>query len=177
MRRLRRIHAVHQMFSNNPSKSAATYWCDYFVGPDKVISTRHNYAQNPQQEWRRTWRFKPRDYWAAHEPPTLARPKGGVLSNLIKRLWPSLVPAVNVDVARNLVFFLKKRRKGWAPCSNSSLMSPVDPTEVQGNMLRVRGRHAGEVARLFATPRRRWVACVTIFPGLQTKLSLTMLLP
>ena len=70
---LEQIYAVHRLFSDNPSKSAASYWCDYFVGPDKVISTRYNYAENPEYEWRRTWRFQPGDRWAAHEPPILVR--------------------------------------------------------------------------------------------------------
>jgi glycosyltransferase involved in cell wall biosynthesis len=68
------IIAVHHAFKTNPDRMAAHYWCWYFVGPNKVISTRFNYAQNPQQEWLRTWRFKPGDYWAAHEPPRLVRP-------------------------------------------------------------------------------------------------------
>ena len=67
------ILAVHQMFMHNPDRTAAWFWCWYFVGPEKVISTRHGYAQNPRQEWLRTWRFRPNDYWAAHEPPILLR--------------------------------------------------------------------------------------------------------
>jgi hypothetical protein len=67
------IMAVHQMFINNPDRAAAWFWCWYFVGPEKVISTRHGYGDNPQQEWLRTWRFRPNDYWAAHEPPILIR--------------------------------------------------------------------------------------------------------
>jgi hypothetical protein len=67
------IYAVHRQFEQDPSRTAAYYWCTYFVGPEKMISTRHQYAQNPAQEWRRTWRFKPGDRWRAHEPPTLSR--------------------------------------------------------------------------------------------------------
>lgn len=66
------VHAVHELFMNDPDRTAAYFWCDYFVGSDKIISTRYNYAQNPNQEWLRTWRFKPGSYWIAHEPPTLA---------------------------------------------------------------------------------------------------------
>ncbi len=68
---------MRRRFLEQPSRHAAYYWCWYFVGPDKVISTRHNYAQNPAQEWLRTWRFQPGDHWAAHEPPTLVRPEPG----------------------------------------------------------------------------------------------------
>lgn len=70
------IRTVHAMFQANPKRTAAFYWCDYFVGPERIISTRHNYAQNPQQEWLRTWRFEPGMTWAAHEPPTLVGADG-----------------------------------------------------------------------------------------------------
>jgi glycosyltransferase involved in cell wall biosynthesis len=63
-----------QIFIENPEKTAAFYWCWYFVGKNLVISTRNCYAQNPQQEWLRTWRFKPGAVWAAHEPPILVEP-------------------------------------------------------------------------------------------------------
>ncbi len=62
------------MFISNPEKTAAFYWCWYFVGESLVISTRNCYAQNPQQEWLRTWRYKPGAVWIAHEPPRLAEP-------------------------------------------------------------------------------------------------------
>jgi hypothetical protein len=62
------------LFINNPEKTAAFYWCWYFVGKNLVITTRNCYAQNPQQEWLRTWRFKPGAVWAAHEPPILVEP-------------------------------------------------------------------------------------------------------
>jgi glycosyltransferase involved in cell wall biosynthesis len=69
------ICAMRRLFIEQPDRGAAYYWCWYFVGPGQVISTRYNYAQNPGQEWLRTWRFQPGDHWAAHEPPTLVRPQ------------------------------------------------------------------------------------------------------
>jgi glycosyltransferase involved in cell wall biosynthesis len=68
------IKAVHAAFLADPARSAAKFWCWYFVGPAKFLSTRYNYAQNPNQEWLRTWRFRPGMRWAAHEPPTLVEP-------------------------------------------------------------------------------------------------------
>lgn len=65
---------ARHMFINNPEKTAAFYWCWYFVGENLVISTRNCYAQNPAQEWLRTWRFKPGHVWVRHEPPILAEP-------------------------------------------------------------------------------------------------------
>ena len=72
--RTEQIVAVRDLFAAEPDRTAAYYWCDYFVAPDAVITTRYNYAQNPAQEWLRTWRFRPGDRWDAHEPPTLVRP-------------------------------------------------------------------------------------------------------
>jgi glycosyltransferase involved in cell wall biosynthesis len=69
---LEQLSNTRQMFINNPQKTAAFYWCWYFVSEKHVISTRNCYAQNPQQEWLRTWKFKPGAFWAAHEPPILA---------------------------------------------------------------------------------------------------------
>ncbi|MFC5507986.1 glycosyltransferase family 4 protein [Bosea massiliensis] len=73
---LEQIKTVHRMFADNPDRHAARYWCWYYVGPDKIISTRYNYAQNPEQEWLRTWRFVPGAIWDAHEPPILVRTEG-----------------------------------------------------------------------------------------------------
>lgn len=66
------IHTMHEMFQAAPQRYAAFFWCDYFVGPDKVIATRNCYAQNPAYEWLRVWRFQPGMQWVTHEPPTLA---------------------------------------------------------------------------------------------------------
>ena len=63
-----------KMFVQDLEKTAAFFWCWYFVGENLVISTRNCYAQNPQQDWLRVWRFKPGYFWAAHEPPILAEP-------------------------------------------------------------------------------------------------------
>jgi glycosyltransferase involved in cell wall biosynthesis len=74
------VVAMRRHFLAAPERGAAYYWCWYFVGPGKIISTRHNYAQNPAFEWLRTWRYQPGDHWAAHEPPTLVRPPAGALA-------------------------------------------------------------------------------------------------
>ncbi|MGL5927171.1 FkbM family methyltransferase [Chroococcidiopsis sp.] len=71
---IEQICTVRQMFVKNPDKTAAYYWCWYFVGENIIISTRNCYAQNPQQEWLRTWRYKSSAVWLAHSPPILAEP-------------------------------------------------------------------------------------------------------
>ncbi|WP_071190211.1 FkbM family methyltransferase [Trichormus sp. NMC-1] len=71
---LEQICTAREMFISNPEKTAAFYWCWYFVGEKLIISTRNCYAQNPQQEWLRTWKYKPGSFWAAHEPPVLVEP-------------------------------------------------------------------------------------------------------
>ncbi|NEQ97126.1 MAG: glycosyltransferase, partial [Cyanothece sp. SIO2G6] len=67
------ICTMRQLFLDRPDKTAAYFWCTYFVGDSLVISSRHCYAQNPQQEWLRVWRYQPGMTWAAHEPPRLVQ--------------------------------------------------------------------------------------------------------
>jgi radical SAM superfamily enzyme YgiQ (UPF0313 family)/glycosyltransferase involved in cell wall biosynthesis/predicted O-methyltransferase YrrM len=62
---------ARNLFLGHPDKTAAFYWSWFFVGPDRVVSTRNCYSQNPGQEWLRTWRYRPGMQWAAHEPPRL----------------------------------------------------------------------------------------------------------
>ena len=77
------IIVMRRLFQMQPGRTAAFYWCDYFVGPDLVITTRYNYAQNPAVEWLRTWRYAPGMQWFAHEPPTLvARDSSGCVVNV-----------------------------------------------------------------------------------------------
>ena len=66
------IHAVQAMFAQSPEKTAARYWCHYFVGPELEIVDRGGYGNGPE-EWLRTWRARPGDVWQAHEPPLLVR--------------------------------------------------------------------------------------------------------
>lgn len=68
---VKQICVARQLFVESPEKTAAYYWCWYFLGEKLVVSTRNCYTQNPQQEWLRTWRFKPGYTWEAHEPPIL----------------------------------------------------------------------------------------------------------
>ncbi len=80
------IVAVRRLFVEQPDRTAAYYWCDYFAAPEAVLATRYNYAADPDLEWLRTWRFQPGDRWIAHEPPRLVRPRHlGVIELAKKR--------------------------------------------------------------------------------------------
>jgi predicted O-methyltransferase YrrM len=95
------ICTARQMFIYHPEKTAAFYWCWYFVGEKLVISSRNCYAQNPAQEWLRTWRFKPGCFWTAHEPPVLTEP----LPNSEWRDVAAVNPFVHEETeTRGLVF-------------------------------------------------------------------------
>jgi glycosyltransferase involved in cell wall biosynthesis len=78
------IVAVHELFRNDPERTAAYYWCDFVAAPGAIIATRYNYAANPAVEWLRTWRYRPGDRWAAHEPPVLLRARAGGLVDVAK---------------------------------------------------------------------------------------------
>jgi len=68
---VQQIVTTRRMFLAEPTKTAAFYWCWYFVGPERVISTRYGYAEDPNIEWLRTWRFTPGMRWFSHVPPRL----------------------------------------------------------------------------------------------------------
>jgi glycosyltransferase involved in cell wall biosynthesis len=82
------IVAARALFLEEPDRTAAFYWCWYFVGEDVVVTTRNCYAQNPAQEWLRTWRFRPGDSWARHEPPQLVRQMANGTAVDVGRLRP-----------------------------------------------------------------------------------------
>jgi glycosyltransferase involved in cell wall biosynthesis len=84
------IEQVRALFLADPERTAAFYWCDYFVGKRLVISTRYGYAQNPDQEWLRTWRFRPGAHWARHEPPMLILRDATCAEQDLGRLRPFL---------------------------------------------------------------------------------------
>ena len=74
------IITMRELFLSHSEKSAAWFWCHYFVGPDLVVNGRHCYSQNSEVEWLRVWRYRAGMYWASHEPPRLMRktPSGEV---------------------------------------------------------------------------------------------------
>jgi len=67
---------ARDLFRTHPDKTAAFYFCHYFVGEQLVITTRDTYGNHRGYEWIRTWRFTPGCRWTAHEPPRLCRPSG-----------------------------------------------------------------------------------------------------
>ena len=79
------IASIHRLFREDPERSAAYYWCHYVPAPGAVVATRYNYAANPAVEWLRTWRYRPGDWWKAHEPPTLVRPEAGGVVDVAKK--------------------------------------------------------------------------------------------
>lgn len=66
------ILACANLFSQQPEKYAAFFWCHYFVGPNLITLTRGGYGNNPNLEWLRVWRYQPGFFWTSHEPPVLA---------------------------------------------------------------------------------------------------------
>lgn len=67
------IRELHGMFTSNcyPEKNAAFFWCRYFVGPDKVITTRNCFGNKSNYEWLRVWKVKPGMLFRTHEPPVI----------------------------------------------------------------------------------------------------------
>lgn len=70
------IVRMRDAFVADSRRTAAYFWCDYFVAPDAVITTRNAYGMNPKVEWLRVWRYRHGDRWLKHEPPMLMRRQG-----------------------------------------------------------------------------------------------------
>jgi len=62
---------VRNMFLDNPSKTAAFFWCHFYVGESLVTTEKNQYSKTPAYEWIRAWRYKPGYRWMSHEPPAL----------------------------------------------------------------------------------------------------------
>lgn len=67
------IIRVRQAFLDDSTRTAAFFWCHYFVGPTALVSTRDTYSNHSAYEWIRAWRYRPGDRWLTHEPPRLSR--------------------------------------------------------------------------------------------------------
>ena len=67
------ILRTRALFLAHPKKTAAYFFCHYFVGPELVITSRDTYGNHTDSEWLRVWRYQSGDQWAAHEPPRLQR--------------------------------------------------------------------------------------------------------
>lgn len=76
------------LFEKERQRSAAYYWCHFFVGPRLVVSSRNCYSQLGGQEWLRTWRYQPGDRWLAHEPPRLCRYAADGVMQDVAALYP-----------------------------------------------------------------------------------------
>ncbi|MBO9542447.1 FkbM family methyltransferase [bacterium] len=92
---------ARSLFLNDPAKTAAYYWCWFFVGEHLLVSTRNCYSQNPAYEWLRTWRYLPGDRWASHSPPVLSRsgPHGA------SRDVAAIAPLRHAETERNGLVF------------------------------------------------------------------------
>lgn len=71
---LEQIMTMRALFLAHPDRTAAYFWCRFFVGETKFVTTRYGYAGNPNQEWLRVWWFLPGARWEKHEPPVLVGP-------------------------------------------------------------------------------------------------------
>lgn len=69
--RAEQIAECRRMFLRDESKNAAYFWCNYYVGPDKVITTRNCFGNQSSYEWLRVWRVKPGMLFRTHEPPVI----------------------------------------------------------------------------------------------------------
>ncbi len=70
------ILETRKMFLENPAKTAAYFWCHFYVGGNLVTTIKNAYSKTPYYEWIRAWRFNPGNRWTTHEPPALCMQNG-----------------------------------------------------------------------------------------------------
>ncbi|MDR3627553.1 MAG: polysaccharide pyruvyl transferase family protein, partial [Ignavibacteriaceae bacterium] len=70
---VKQITETRKMFLSDNEKTAAYFYCWYFVGEKLYISTKNTYGNHVDYEWLRVWRYEPGDKWLSHEPPALSR--------------------------------------------------------------------------------------------------------
>jgi MoaA/NifB/PqqE/SkfB family radical SAM enzyme len=92
---------ARNMFIKDPSRTAAYFYCFYFVGEKRIIVTDNTYGNHTDYEWLRLWKYRPGDKWLSHEPPRLSR-------MVAEDVWIDLgkvnVFAHSDTKSRNLVF-------------------------------------------------------------------------
>jgi glycosyltransferase involved in cell wall biosynthesis len=79
------IISLNNHFCNAPDRTAAAFYCRFFVGP-KHIADNIGYYGN--QEWRRVWRYRRGDFWASHEPPSLLRTFDSQIPQDVMNIYP-----------------------------------------------------------------------------------------
>jgi hypothetical protein len=62
---------LHDFFVNNPQYGHARFYCNYYLGPDIVATSKDGYG-NRSTEWVRAWRFKMGQKFVRHEPPIMS---------------------------------------------------------------------------------------------------------
>jgi glycosyltransferase involved in cell wall biosynthesis len=82
------IVAARRLFLEEPARTAAFYWCWYFVGEDRLVTTRDCHGADPDIEWLRSWRYRPGDVWRRYDPPCLVRPCADGIARDLGRLRP-----------------------------------------------------------------------------------------
>ena len=76
------IVRMREMFLAEPDRTAAYFWCTYFVSPELVTTGRNCYGNQGRYEWLRVFRYRSGCRWTAHEPPVLCNAQGEDLARI-----------------------------------------------------------------------------------------------
>jgi FkbM family methyltransferase len=74
------IGIMRTMFLSNPDRSSAYFWCKFFVGPNRMVTTLGTYGNMRSYEWLRVHRYEGGARWSSHEPPILITNLGDQLA-------------------------------------------------------------------------------------------------
>lgn len=65
------IVRARELFLAQPEKTAAWYYCHFYITPQLIIVDNPDSSHRLNANWLRTWRYRPGCRWQAHEPPKL----------------------------------------------------------------------------------------------------------
>lgn len=63
------IRKLFEIFAHNQHVNHAQFYCNYWVGPKLLLTSRGGWGNNPVGEWKRVWRKRRDSYFLSHEPP------------------------------------------------------------------------------------------------------------
>jgi len=69
----RQLEKLHDLLlpTKLDNRNCAFFRCNYFVGPNLVITSRHGFGNRTAYEWKRAWRVQRGVLFETHEPPKL----------------------------------------------------------------------------------------------------------
>lgn len=74
------LERILGIFESQPDLDRMDFKCNYYVGPNLIITSENTYGNHSDYEWRRAWRFWSGREFLKHEPPVMTEESGKAMS-------------------------------------------------------------------------------------------------